>query len=102
MTSQQQQESKQGSPEATGMAALSKGRQQEKPQPQQQKRQQQQDLCGKAIITVAGNEARNMAVNVAVVAVKCPQVAVVFARSGSEGLQGSGWQHWTNSLWPWT
>ncbi len=43
---------------------------------------------------VAGNEARNMVVNVAViknlVVVKCPQVAVVFARSGSEGLQGSG------------
>ncbi len=44
---------------------------------------------------VAGNEARNMAVNVAVtkenlVAVKGPQVAVVFARSGSEGLQESG------------
>jgi hypothetical protein len=40
---------------ATGMPALSKEHQQEKTQPQQQKRQQQQDLCGKAIIKVAGN-----------------------------------------------
>jgi hypothetical protein len=44
---------------------------------------------------VAGNEARNMVMNVTViknnlVAVKGPEVAVVFARSGSEGLQGSG------------
>jgi hypothetical protein len=43
---------------------------------------------------VAGREARNMAVNVAVitknlVAVKGPQKATVFARSGSEGLQES-------------
>jgi|688.fasta_scaffold2357781_1 hypothetical protein len=54
---------------------LSKGHQQEKAQPQQQKRQQQQDLYGKAI-KVAGKEARNMTVNVAVikklVAVKGP------------------------------
>jgi hypothetical protein len=40
--------------------SLSEGHQQEKAQPQKQK-----DLCGKAI-KVAGNEARNMAVNVAV------------------------------------
>jgi hypothetical protein len=43
---------------------------------------------------VAGHGARNMAVNVAmkkkVVAVKGPQVSMVFARSGSECLQGSG------------
>ena len=45
---------------------LSKGHQQEKAQPQQQKRQQQQDLYGKAI-KVAGKEARNMTVNVAVI-----------------------------------
>jgi hypothetical protein len=51
---------------ATGIPALSKGHQQDKAQPQQQKRQQQQDLCGKAI-KVVGNEARNMAVNVAVI-----------------------------------
>jgi hypothetical protein len=50
---------------ATGTPALSKGHQQEEAQPQKQKRQQQQDLCGKAI-QVAGNEARNMALNVAV------------------------------------
>jgi hypothetical protein len=42
-------------PAATGLPALSKRHQQEKPQPQQQKRQQQQDLCGKAI-KVAGME----------------------------------------------
>jgi hypothetical protein len=47
----------------TGTPALSKGHKQETAQPQQQKRQQQQDLCGKAIKR-AGNEARNMAVNV--------------------------------------
>ena len=52
-------------PAATGTPALSRGHQQEKAQSQQQKRQQQQDLCGKAI-KVAGNEARNMAVIVAV------------------------------------
>jgi hypothetical protein len=46
-------------PASTGTQALSKGHQQEKAQPQQQKRQQQQDLCGKAILKVAGNEARN-------------------------------------------
>jgi hypothetical protein len=50
-------------------------------------------LCGKAI-KVAGNEARNLAVNVAVIkkfgGSEMSQVAVVFARSGSEGLQGSG------------
>jgi len=40
-------------PAATGMPALSKGHQQEKPQPQQQKRQQQQDSSGKAIMKVA-------------------------------------------------
>jgi hypothetical protein len=40
------------------------GHKQEKAQPQQQKRHQHQDLCGKAI-KVAGNEARNMAGNVA-------------------------------------
>ncbi len=80
-------------PVATGTPALSKGHQHEKAQPQQQRRQQQQELCGKAI-KVAGKEARNMT--------ECgsdkrnwwpwkvPQVAVVFARSGSECLQGSG------------
>ena len=51
-------------PAVTGTPALSKGHRQEKAQSQQQKRQQKQDLCGKAI-KVAGNEARNMAVNVA-------------------------------------
>jgi hypothetical protein len=50
----------------TGTPALSKGHKQEKAQPQEQKRPQQQDLCGKAI-KVAGNEARKMAVNVAVI-----------------------------------
>jgi hypothetical protein len=43
---------------------------------------------------VAGNEDRNMAVNVAVIkenlVAVCPQAAVVFASSGSKGLQGSG------------
>jgi hypothetical protein len=43
---------------------------------------------------VAGNEDRNMAVNVAVIkenlVAVSPQAAVVFASSGSEGLQGSG------------
>jgi hypothetical protein len=77
-------------PATAGTPALSKGHQQEKAQPQPQKCQQQQDLCGKAT-KVAGN----MAVNVAVIknnlmAVKGPQVAVVFARGGSESLQGSG------------
>jgi hypothetical protein len=42
-------------PAATGMPALSKGHKQEKPQPQQQKRHQQQNLCGKAVIKMAGN-----------------------------------------------
>jgi hypothetical protein len=55
-------------PAATGTPALSKAHQQEKAQYQQQKCQQQQDLCGKAI-KVAGNEARNMAV-------QCVHVAV--------------------------
>jgi hypothetical protein len=70
MTPQQQQESTAGMlatigiPAATGMRALSQVHKQEKTQPQQQKRHQHQDLCGKAI-KVAGNEARNMAVNVA-------------------------------------
>jgi hypothetical protein len=81
-------------PAATGTPALSKGHQQEKAQPQQQTCQQQQDLCGKAI-KVAGNEARNIAVNLALikknlVVVKGPQVAAVFARSSNERLQGSG------------
>ncbi len=53
-------------PAAAGMPALSKGHQQEKAKPQQRTRQPQQVLCGKAI-NVAGNEARNMAVNVAVI-----------------------------------
>jgi hypothetical protein len=53
-------------PAATGTPALSKGHQQVKAQPQQQKRQQQQDLCGKPV-KVAGNEARNMAVNEVVI-----------------------------------
>jgi hypothetical protein len=48
-------------PAATGLPAFSKGHQQEKPQPQQQ------DLFGKAIIKMAGNGSRNMAVNVAVI-----------------------------------
>jgi hypothetical protein len=65
-------------PAGTGMPALSKGHQQEKAQTQQQKRQQQQDLCGKAI-KVAGNEARNMAVNKAMKNKK--YVAVVFAKT---------------------
>jgi hypothetical protein len=52
-------------PAAIGTPALRKRHQQEKAQPQQQKRQQQHDLCGKAI-KEAGKEARNMAVNVAV------------------------------------
>jgi hypothetical protein len=52
------------------MPALIKGHQQEKPQPQQQKRQQQQDLCGKTIMKVAGNEARNMGVNVVASVIK--------------------------------
>jgi hypothetical protein len=80
-------------PAATGTPALSKGCHQENAQPQQQRCQKQQDLCGKA--KVAGNEDRNMAVNVALikknlVVVKGLQVAAFFARSGSEGLQGSG------------
>jgi hypothetical protein len=63
-----------------GMLARKQGHPQDKAQPQQQKLQQQQDLCGKAI-KVAGNEARNKAVNVTViikklVAVKGLQVAV--------------------------
>jgi len=53
-------------PAATGTPALGKGHKQERAQPQQQKHQQQQDLCGKAI-KVAGNEARNVAVNVAMI-----------------------------------
>jgi hypothetical protein len=57
---------------AARIPALSKGHQQEKAQPQQQKCQQQQDLCGKAI-KVARNEARKMAVNVAMTKkVGCP------------------------------
>ncbi len=76
---------------AARIPALSKGHQQEKAQPKQQKCQQQQDLCGKAI-KVARNEARNMAVNVAVkkkiwLPVKGPQMAVVFAGSGSDGVR---------------
>jgi hypothetical protein len=77
------------------MPALSKGHQQEKEQCQQQKRLQQQDedLCGKTI-KVAGNEVRNMDVNVAVikniVAVKVSQVAGVLSRVGSEVLPGPG------------
>jgi hypothetical protein len=78
-------------PAATGTPGLSMGHQQA--EPQQQKRQQQKDLCGKAI-KVVGKEARNMTVNVAVikklVAVIGPQMFEVFARSGSEGFQGSG------------
>jgi hypothetical protein len=73
MTPQQQQKSKQSRDvgnskdpiAATGKQAFSKRHQQEKAQPQQQKCQQQQDLSGKAI-KVAGNEARNIAVTVAV------------------------------------
>jgi hypothetical protein len=53
-------------PAATGTPFLGQGHQEEKAQSQQQKRQQQQDLCGKAI-KVAGNDARNMAVIVAVI-----------------------------------
>ncbi len=80
-------------PAEKGTPALSKGCQ--RAQPQQQTCQQQQDLCGKAI-KVAGNTARNIAVNVALikknlVVMKCHQVAVVFSSSSSsEGLQGSG------------
>jgi hypothetical protein len=48
------------------MPALNKGHKPEKAQPQQQKCQQERDLCRKAI-KMAGNEARNMAVNVAVI-----------------------------------
>jgi hypothetical protein len=94
MIPQQQQQATAGMLATARTPALSKEHKQEKEQPRKQKRQQQQDLCGKAI-KVAGNEARNMAVNVAMiqknsVAVKGPQMAVVFARSGSECLQGSG------------
>jgi hypothetical protein len=53
-------------PSATGTPAFGKGHQQEKAQPQQQKRHQYKDLCGKAM-KVAGYEARNMAVNVALI-----------------------------------
>jgi hypothetical protein len=52
-------------PAATGTPALSKEYQQEKAQPQQQKYQQQQDRCGKAM-KMAGNDAINITVNVAV------------------------------------
>jgi hypothetical protein len=83
-------------PAATGTPALSKEYEQEKARPQQQKCQQlqQQDLCGKAM-KMAGNDARNITVNMAVtkenlVAGKGAQVAGVFAGSGNEGLQGSG------------
>ncbi len=95
MTPQEQQENKQEQamiPAETGMQALSKGHQHEKAQPQQHKRQQQQDLCGKAT-KVAGNEDRNITVNVAAIKKfggRERSVAVVFVRSGSEGLQGSG------------
>jgi hypothetical protein len=53
-------------PAATGTTALSKGHQQEKAKPQEQKRQQQQELLyvEKQAVKVAGNETRNMAVNV--------------------------------------
>ncbi len=53
-------------PAATAKPALSKCNNEEKAQLQQQKCQQVQDLCGKAI-KVAGNEARNISVNVAVI-----------------------------------
>jgi hypothetical protein len=67
-------------PAATGTPALSKGHQQEKAQSQQQN-----------AIKGAGNEARDMAGDCKnLVAVKGPQVAVVFVRSRSKGLQGFG------------
>jgi hypothetical protein len=53
-------------PAATGTLALSKGHQKEMAEPQQQKRQQPQNLCGKAL-KVTGKEARDIAVNVAVI-----------------------------------
>ncbi len=78
-------------PAATGTPALSKGRQQEKPQPQQQKKPATAGSVWKTVKKRAGHEARNMAVNVALtkklVAVKVPQLAMVFARSGSEDLK---------------
>jgi hypothetical protein len=88
MSPEQEQESKQqqGCWQQQG-SQQQQERQQEKAQLlQQQKRQQQQDLCGKTI-KVAGKKTRNMAVKYEcgsdiknLVAVKGPQVAVVFLR----------------------
>jgi hypothetical protein len=72
-------------PAATGTPGLSKGHKQEKAQPSAAKTPATAgSVCGKAI-KVAGNEARNMALNVAM----SKKLAVEIARSGSEGLQGS-------------